>query len=79
MKKFKETGLVTNIEGTVHHRFVLSAEDIAIVRESVAKDPTVSISRRFQVLALSYGTLSRILYLDLHLYPYKVQLTTEAS
>ena len=47
-------------------------EIIAIVSEGVAVDPDVSIPRRFQELGLSYGTLWRILYLDLHLHPYKV-------
>ena len=56
------------------HCFVRSAENIAIVSESVAEDPNVSIPRRSQELGLSYGILWRILHLDLHLHPYKVQL-----
>ena len=59
----------------MHHRFARSAENIAARSESVAKDPNVSIPRRSQELGLSYGTLWRILHLDLHLHPYKVQLT----
>ena len=39
------------------HCFVRSAENIAIVSESVAEDPNVSILRRCQELELSYGTL----------------------
>ena len=35
----------------------------------------VSIPRRSQELGLPYGTLWRILHFDLHLHPYKVQLT----
>ena len=77
MKKFEETGVVTNIERPVHHRFARSAENIAIVSESVAEDPNVSIPRRSQELGLSYGTLWRILHLDLYLHPYKVQLTQQ--
>ena len=46
VKKFEETGVVTNIERPVHHRFACSAENIVIVSESVAKDQNVSISRR---------------------------------
>ena len=34
-----------------------------------------AIPSRSQELGLSYGTLWRILYLELYLYPYKVQLT----
>ena len=33
------------------------------------------IPPRSQELGLSYGTLRRILHIDLHLHPYKVQLT----
>ena len=73
VKKFEETGVVTNIERAVHHHFARSAENIAIVSESVANDPNVSILRRPQELELSYGTLWRILHLDLHLHPNKVQ------
>ena len=36
VKKFEESEVVTNIERTVYHRFARSAENIAIVSESVA-------------------------------------------
>ena len=36
MKKFEETGVVTEIEKTVHHRFARSAENNATV-ESIAE------------------------------------------
>ena len=68
MKKFKETGVVTNID---------SVENIAIVSENIVEGPNMSIPRRSQELGLSYGTFWRILHLDLHLYPYKVQLTQQ--
>ena len=71
VRKFKETGMVTTIERPMHHRFARSAENIAIVGESVAEDLNVSIS---QELGVSYGLLWRILHSELHLYPYKVQL-----
>ena len=44
MKKFEEAGVVTNVEKPVHRRFARSArsaENIAIVSESVAKHPSV--------------------------------------
>ena len=41
-----ETGVVTNIERPVHRRFLRSAENIAIVSESVAEDSKVTIPRR---------------------------------
>ena len=37
----------------------------------------MSISRRSQELELSYGTLRRILQLDLHIHQYKHQLTQQ--
>ena len=55
MKKFEETGLVTNIQRPVHHHFACSAANIAIVVESVAADPKVSIPDRSQQLELPYG------------------------
>ena len=58
----------------MHHRFTHLAENVVIVSESVAEDPNVSIPRRSQELELSYGTLFRILHLDLQLHPYKFQL-----
>ena len=66
-KKFEETGAVTDIVRRVHRRSARSAENIATVIQSDAEDSNVSIGR-------SYGTLWRILHLNLHLHPYKVQL-----
>ena len=69
--------MFTNIERPVHNLFARSAENIAIVSENVAKGPNVSIPRNPQKLGLSYDTLWCILYLDLQLHPYKVQLTQQ--
>ena len=74
MKKFEETGTVTNIERTVHHCFTRFADNTAIVSECVAGDPIVPIPCRSRELGLFYGTLWCILHLDLHLHPYRVQL-----
>ena len=58
--------------------FARCAENIAIVSQSVAKHPNVSIPRcRSLELRLSYVTLGHILHLHLHLHPYKVQLTQQ--
>ena len=43
VKKLEETEVVTNIERPVHHHFARSAANIAIVSESVVKDPNVSL------------------------------------
>ena len=75
VKKFEDTVVVTNIKRPVHHCFTRSSTNIAILSESVAKDPNVSIPCRSQELELSYGKLWHILHLDLHLHSYKVQLT----
>ena len=45
-KQLCKTGVVTNIERPVRYRFARSAENIAIVSESVADDPNESIPRR---------------------------------
>ena len=48
--------MVTNIERRVHHRFARSADNIAIVSESVNEGPNMSISWRSRELGLSYCT-----------------------
>ena len=75
MKKFEETGVLTNIERPVPQRFARSAENICIVSESVAENLNVSIPRSSQRLGLSYDTLWPILHLDPRLHPYKNQFT----
>ena len=77
VKKFEETGMVTNIKRHGHHPFAHSAENIAIVSECVPENPNVSIPRCHQELGLSYGTLWCILHLELHLSPYIVQQTQQ--
>lgn len=72
--KFEQTGSVADIVRPTHHRRVRSVENIAAVAESVEEDPNLSISRRSQQLGISATSLWRILHLDLHLHPYKVQL-----
>ena len=41
VKKFEETGVITNIERPVHYCFACSAENIAIASESIAEGPNV--------------------------------------
>ena len=43
VKRFEETRVVINIERPVHHRFARSSQNIAIVSESVAENPDVSL------------------------------------
>lgn len=77
IKKFEETGSVENIKPPGRPRNVRTSENIAIVSESVVSEPTMSIPRRSQELDISSTSLWRILHLDLHLHPYKIQLTQE--
>ena len=79
MKKSKKTEVVTSIERPGHYRFVRSTVNIAIVSESFATDPNVSIPHRSHELGLCYGTLWRILHLDQQLHPYKVLLTQQLN
>ena len=50
------------MEKPMHYRLARSAENIAIVSESVVEIPNVSTYRRSQELKLSYATLWRILF-----------------
>lgn len=77
IRKFEETGSVCDVVRRLHHRNARTPENIGAVGASVDDDPNLSIPRRAQVLGLTYGTLWRILHLDLHLHPYKVQLTQQ--
>lgn len=74
VRKFEFTGSVADIFKPTHYRIARSLENIVVVAESLDEDPTTSINRRSQQLGQSYGSLWRILHLDLHLHPYKVKL-----
>ena len=52
VKKFEETGAVTDIVRRVYHRLAHSGENIAAVSQSVAEDPNVSI-----YLTAHYGVI----------------------
>ena len=52
-------------------------ENISAVAESVCEAPSTSIHRRPQQLNISETLLRRILYKDLGMTPYKVQLVQE--
>ena len=54
-----------------------SAENITAAQESVQNNPSTSIRRRAQELCLQRTTLATILHKDLHIFPYKIQLTQE--
>ncbi|KYN45034.1 hypothetical protein ALC56_00508 [Trachymyrmex septentrionalis] len=52
-----------------------SDDNIALVQASVQRSPTTSQTRRSEQLGIKRTTLRRILHHDLHLFPYKVQVT----
>lgn len=74
VNKFEETGCIID-KPKKKAKVVRTTGNISIVSQSVSNDPTTSISRRSLELGISYGSVWRILNNDLHLYPYKIQLT----
>ncbi|KAJ8981353.1 hypothetical protein NQ317_002891 [Molorchus minor] len=76
-ENFGHTGSLSNKSTHVHRRGAQSEVNIAAVSQSVRDDPNLSIPRRSQELGLSQTTTWIILYQDLHLKPYKVQITQE--
>ena len=50
VRNFEDTGVITNIERSVHHCFTCSTENMALISETIAEDPNVSIPRRSQEL-----------------------------
>ena len=75
VREFEERGTVADRPKLGPRRTVATPENIAAVQESVAESPTTSIRHRSQELGISPSVLWRILHKDLHLFPYKIQLT----
>ncbi len=75
--KFQETGSVADVKSSVRVRTGRSAENIAVVLESVDESPSTSTRHRAQQLNLPRTTLRRILTKDLNMHAYKIQLTHE--
>lgn len=78
-KLFDGTASVVNEKSSDRSRSGWSIENIALVTTNVGmvEDPATSICHRSQPLAFSTSSLQIILKKDLHLLPYKVQLTQE--
>ena len=74
-KNFFEYGSIATRQRPIRPRPKRSGEIIEAVKDSVADNPNVSYRRRSQELNVSGTTLRRILKQDLHLFPYKVQIT----
>ncbi|KAJ8968385.1 hypothetical protein NQ314_002336 [Rhamnusium bicolor] len=75
--KFGETGSVRDRSKTGRPRSARNPENIERVRESVNDDSSISTRRRSNELELTRTSLRRVLTLDLHFFPYKIQLGHE--
>lgn len=74
---FEERGSVSDRPKHRPQRTARSAENITAAQESVQNNPSTSIRRRAQELGLQRTSLATILHKDLHLFPFKIQLTQE--
>jgi len=73
---FRDTGNVGRKNGS-GRKTVRTENAIEAVREIMEERPQTSIRHLQQEVNLSYGTTRRIVKNDLHLYPYRVQVTQE--
>lgn len=58
-------------------RSVRTAQNIAAVRDNVDESPDTSVRHRAQEFGMSPASLFKIIKKDLHLYPYKIQMTQQ--
>ena len=72
--RFEQSGTTIDARRPVRPRSSRTADNIDLVRESVAENPEISTRRRSAQLKLSRRSLQRILVQDLNLFPYKMQL-----
>lgn len=77
MVKFKETGSVQDVKTPTRQHSRRSLMNQEMVFDSVLTSPTTSLRRRSQQLAIPLSSLHRIMKKELHLHPYKLQLTQE--
>lgn len=77
VQKFEESGSVATRKSPGRNRNVRTQQNIAVVQDSVNVSPMKSLRRRSQQLGMSTSSVHRILKKDLHMHPYKIQLTQE--
>lgn len=77
IKRFKDTGSICDLTHPGRPSTSRSKQNIEAVRDSVVENPETSIRHRSQELNIYSSSLQRILTKDLHLHPYKVQLSQE--
>lgn len=76
-EKFRSGGTLGNLSKPGRSCPARNKRNIDLVRASVERDSEMSQRRRAQSLNLSLGTMNRILRKDLHLFPYKIQMTQQ--
>ena len=85
--KFRVFGSVNNLNSKHPNRYSHSGrrksartpENVDAIRDSVVRSPRKSVRRRSQELGINRETVRRILFTDLHLYPYRIQVKHKLS
>uniref|UniRef100_A0A0N5C9I2 DUF4817 domain-containing protein n=1 Tax=Strongyloides papillosus TaxID=174720 RepID=A0A0N5C9I2_STREA len=75
VQRFEEHGSVNDLPRTGRPRTVTSDENAQRVKDSIDKNDKISIRKRAKELCIPRASLRRILAQELHLFPYKIQLT----
>lgn len=75
IKKFERSGSVMDMKSPIRPRSVRSLDKLDTIRRSVASNPRTAVRRRCQELEMSKSTLQTALKKDLHLHPFKLQVT----
>lgn len=75
--KFQSGGTLGNLPKPGRSCPARNKRNIDRVSASVERDPEMSQLRRSQALNLSVGTMNSIIRKDLHLFPYKIQMTQQ--
>ena len=78
MRQWRQTGSV-QVKARTRRNTVRSHENIQRVRIALERSPRRSVRRHSQLLNLSDRSVRRILHLDLHFHPYKLQIVQELT
>ena len=71
VKRFRQQGLISDLPRTDRQHLVRTAENVALVEDSIAENPDTSTRRRAAQINMSRKSLQRISR-ELHLFPYKI-------
>lgn len=72
---FRSFGTLSNAKRPNQSRPVRSDLNIDLTRESIEREPETSSRRRSLHIGVSDRSLRRIIHSDLHMFPYKIQIT----